>query len=462
MSCTPVPSSSVVVGFADETSCNELVVAGTYSRLVSTDGVEFSPVGNLITASEVSGVGATAANAQTLVSADASFTVNSRDGGPHRNLIARQLRRAAFPADVVVSATCDFLPTGTHQDGRTGPQIRAANGAFANFISYDGGKGIDHLLIWVSGAATADDKGPRGVYRAWTNGATDDYIDLMHGWNAGKAGAGASRHLDAALGSPISTDTGQPLTITVDAQIKEAASGGPSLSLLKEMSDAEGNIYGYEALTGWRGNGMTVSFSGKEWVTIAHTGFGHKLYPLSAVNPASPATIDTAIPTSRHHSSANNLIGIVVANNKDSKTLVLSSALATGFTLTHSGNSSRNDDGAGDYDPLGVVTGNHSVTIEVPLTLRGTTEFRDLYTDLQSMGFEATEADADVTLLLSDTTTGNVVVWRVNRGTVDLDNPTTGGDGTPVTSTFRCSGAVVDQNARMIVYGELSGVAKTS
>jgi hypothetical protein len=417
----------------------------------------------MISAAEVSGAGATAANDQGLESGDASFTVNSRDGGPHRNLIARQLRQAAYPADIVVSATCDFVSAGTHQSGLAGPQIRATTGAFAPLIGYNGGQGIDRLLIWVSGAAAADNNGPRAVYTVWNDGA-NDLIDIMHGWNAGKVAAGASRHLDAALGSPINDDAAQSLTITADAQIKEAAVGGSTMSLVRELRESDGTLYGYDALTGLRGNGMVVSFSGKEWVTIEHSFFGYKLYPIQPTNPASPATLDSSLPAGRQHSAANNLIGVVVASNKDSKTLVLSSALATGFTLTHSGNGSRNDDKSGNREPMGVVVGNHSVNIEVPLTLRGTAEYRTLYTDLQSMGFEATEADADVTLLLSDTRTGNVTVWRVHQGTVDLDTPSTGGDGSPVTATFRCSGAIVtgNINARMMSYGELAGVAKTS
>lgn len=274
----------------ETTDPGTLETSGPY-QLVTTSGDTFDPGAEstqLQDPSNASGTLYQVSAESVFDAASPTFTVVVRYND-NRLVLAPSLRNAGFPAEVEVTGTADleFIVAGTHQDGSTGPQIKAVGSTtlFDPFINYDGvpaagtypaGK-IEGFMLKVTDAVNADNNGKRRCKAVWKD-PTDSYIDIMPGYVTGSAGLYAA---------PLIAELASSATISVGSGIRPLGCAGVDryFSLLWQSCNlTSGNSWNYANGVYWDGI-AGFSLSAGEPITMDFAGLANGTESLLDADP---------------------------------------------------------------------------------------------------------------------------------------------------------------------------------
>lgn len=269
------------VGFKVETVVGQQAL-GVYEETLVT-GPTFGYPDSEVVAADTGDQGGPKGRRRIARGADADFPMHFRHGA--NRLMEEHAFRDDYTPEFSVTFTADgdLLAAGLHQDGSTGPQIKAP---LTTFDAISGGVATG-CLCYLRDFVAADDNQAMLVKRIWNDGV-NDYVDFYSVYAAGAPGD--------PIGAPKTGELASNGTLLFGSILKNRRRGAPgrrTLTLLVDRFMLE-EAARFRACTGWTANDWQLTVADEGVVNCTVTGNGRFWLPASMV-PGNGEPAETAI-----------------------------------------------------------------------------------------------------------------------------------------------------------------------
>lgn len=264
------------VGIAEQTVDSETFEQAAFERLLHT-GATFEYPSNEVESEDMGDTGGPTGRRRIARGGNADLPMHFRydanktpEAAAFRDSWATELSvtGAGAPGDF------EYLTAGTHNDGSTGLQIKAALNSL-NVLKLGAGRG---LLVYPVNFTTAANNQPFMVKDVWDDG-TNDLIDIYDGYGGG----GASD----PFGAPKTAEDSQAATLHFGEWIKNRRKGGGAKRVYSILVDRYllTSARRYRGLIGWVANDYTFEIPDEGAVRCTVNGMGRLWQPSQATPP---------------------------------------------------------------------------------------------------------------------------------------------------------------------------------